>query len=367
MTIKPIIFDEILFGNLAPWRTDIFDESNFRNILNQDIRSNSDKPQLFFHALTKVLRNYNIHLNIEPIPDFANLANFANLAELQNDFSILSIPPFFNKASEFYNYLIHNENIRIRAAVATNLKKSKTAIDSEYQISSLLKNLDYTIEQVAHKKYIDKLSTYVLNAVKISIFRLYEEIKAVYPLFIGSEALSEFEIIDFIAPEFETEKTAQNSISFQINQFLNAKQPTSVIEKNKASRKLQPLEIAYCSFTYKHLSTQSEYIKDLFDSLKSNNFIEKATIYTDFKKAFTGEQVVKPVIWTGNISELHYFIKLIHNINKSVVDLKQHQWEVACKCFIKPDGSAFERVQLKEQKKPKTSASLIEKVAKQLL
>ena len=61
--------------------------------------------------------------------------------------------------------------------------------------------------------------------------------------------------------------------------------------------------------------------------------------------------------WIGNISDLHYFIKLIHNTNKSVENLKQHQWEVACKCFVHSDGSQFDRQQLKEQKKPKSKAS----------
>jgi len=75
---------------------------------------------------------------------------------------------------------------------------------------------------------------------------------------------------------------------------------------------------------------------------------------------------MKPVIWAGNISELHYFIKLIHNINKSVSNLKQHQWEVACKCFVKPDGTNFDRTRLKDQKKPKLTAVLLEKVAGQL-
>lgn len=366
MIVKPIIFDTILFGELAPWQQENTIETKFRDILNNQVRVNKDKPEQFFKALLCSLKDYSINLKIDHLPNSERIANLAKFAEMQTDFSMLTIPNYFNKASEFYNYLIFNENIRLRAAIATNVKKAKTAIDSEYQVVSLLKNLDYTIEQVSQKKYNDKLSTYVLNAIKISLFRLYEEIKLVYHAFIGSEALSDFEIINFIAPEFETEKTTQNTISFQINQFLHAKQPTPVILENAGSRKLQPVEIAYCSFTYRHLSTQPEYIKDLFDSLKSNNFIEKSTVYTDFKKVFTGDQVVKPVIWTGNISELHYFIKLIHNINKSVVDLKQHQWEVACKCFSKPDGSAFDRVQLKEQKKPKATASLIEKVAKQL-
>jgi hypothetical protein len=366
MIVKPIIFDNILFGELAPWKPENNSETRFRDILNNQVRVNKDKPEQFFKALLNSFKDYSINLKIDHLPNSERIANLAKFAEVQTNFSSLVLPAFFNKATEFYAYLINNETIRIRAAIAANVSKAKTTIDKEYQIVSLLKNLDYTIEQVAQKTYNDKLSTYVLIAMKISLFRLYEEIKSVYPDFIGSEALSVHEIANYVAPDFEHEKNVQNSISFQISQFLQAVQATPVNEESTSSRKPQPVEIAYCSFTYKHLNTQPEYIKDLFDSLKSNQFIDKSTIYIDFKKVFIGDQVLKPVIWTGNISELHYFIKLIHNINKSVIDLKQHQWEVACKCFIKPDGTAFDRAQLKEQKKPKATATILEQAAQQL-
>ena len=365
MIVKPIIFDNILFGELAPWKPENTSETKFRDILNNQVRANKDNPERFFKALLDSLKDYSISLKIDHLPNNERIANLAKFAEMQNDFSSLAIPPFYNKSSEFYAYLINNENIRLRAALATNVSKAKTVIDKEYQVVSLLKNLDYTIEQVAQKTYNDKLSTFGLNAMKISLLRLYEEIKTVYSAFIGSEALSMHEVINFIAPAFDQEKNVQNTISYWISQFMEARLSIPAKDDKPIIGTL-PADMAYCSFTYKHLSTQPEYIKDLFDSLKSNQFIDKSTIYTDFKKVFSGDQVLKPVVWTGNISELHYFIKLIHNTNKSVVDLKQHQWEVACKCFVKPDGSSFDRAQLKEQKKPKATAAILEKAAKQL-
>jgi hypothetical protein len=121
------------------------------------------------------------------------------------------------------------------------------------------------------------------------------------------------------------------------------------------------------SFCYKYLSTKPDYINDLFDSLKNNDFIKDNSNKLDFKKIFSGKTITNPVVWTGNISDLHYFIKLIHNTNKSVEYLKQHQWEVACKCFVCQDGSLFDRKQLKEQKKPKSTAKILEKIAGQLV
>ncbi|MCX6240735.1 MAG: hypothetical protein NTX43_02870 [Bacteroidetes bacterium] len=366
MIVKPIIYDNILFGDLVPWKPENTIETKFRDILNNKVRVNKDNPEQFFKALMDSLKDYSISLKIDHLPNTESIANLAKFAEVQTEFGLMEIPSFFNKASEFYFYLIKNENIRIRAAISANVRKAKTAIDKEYQVVSLLKNLEYIIEQVAQKNVSDKLSTYVLKAIKISLFCLYEQIKTTFPDSIGTESLSDFEIINIIAPDYDAEKTVQGTISFHIHQYLQARQDTPIKIKDSNLDKPQPVGMAYSSFTYKHVSTQPEYLKDLFDSLKSNNLIDKSTIYTDFKKVFTGEHVLKPVFWTGNISELHYFIKLIHNIKKSVLDLKQHQWEVACKCFVKPDGSTFDRVQLKEQKKPKATAFLVEKVAKQL-
>jgi hypothetical protein len=367
--IKQIIFEKILFGLLAPWRDENSSERKFRDILNCNLRSNKDDPKAFFQVFTDLYRGNYDDLKYENLPDnanFANRANFAKCSNLQTTFKILEIPPFFNKASEFYNYLINNECKRIFFAISAEFENPDTKICSKYELVSLLKNLEYIIAEVAKKTHNDKLSLYVFNAMKISIFRLYEEIKIVYSAFTRLEALTEYELLFLLDPNFETEKNSPGTISHIFNRFIESKQNFPVNEQQFSSFST-PADILYCSFTYIHLSTQPEYIKDLYDSLKNYNFIHSSTLYIDFKKVVSGDQVLKPVIWTGNISEFSYFIKLIHNINKSVIDLKQHQWEVACKCFIMPDGSSFDRLKLKKQKTPLATASLLEKIAKQLI
>jgi hypothetical protein len=365
MTVKPIIFEKILFGELSPWRNDNSSESKFRDILNYNVRANKDNPGLFFKALKDSFRGYHIDFKIDHLSIIENIASLAKYAELQTYFDILSIPAYFNKASEFYYYLIKNECSRIRIAIAINIENCKTYADSEYQVVSLLKNLDYIIEQLGQRTSTDKLSVYVLNAMKISLFRLYQEIKTVYPSLIGMESLSEYEIINFIAPDFETEKNVHNSVSSLIHRFIESNHSISNVEEMSFPY-VKPSDLLYSSFTYIHLNTKPDNIKDLFDSLKNHNLIDKETLYSDFKKIFSGDQVLKPVIWLGNVSEFYYFIKLIHNINKSVIDLKQHQWEVACNCFVMPDGSTFDRLKLKKQKIPLTTAAIIEKIANQL-
>lgn len=366
MKIKAVIFNEILYGPLSPWLSSNANETKFKELLNNQLRANKDNHFQYFKYLIDSFKYYSINLNITHISENIHSANIAKFAELQNNFSLFTIPVFYSKTSEFYYYLINNEYNRIRNAIAYNVKNSTDEIDSEFHVVNLLGDLEYLFEQFNEKKYEDKISLYVLNAMKLTLFRLYEEIKIVFPAFIGSEALTENEIINFIAPDFEIEKNDENTISYLIRQFIELRENLPVIVESSNKINL-PVDMIYSSFTYKYLNTQQEYIKDLYDSLKLNNFIDKATNYIDFKKVFTGDRILKPVIWSGKISELNYFIKLIHNINKSVINLNQHQWEVACKCFIKSDGLDFERNNLKEQKKPKSTANLIEKVAAKLI
>ena len=366
MIIKPVIFDNILFGDLAPWCADNSNESRFRDILNNQVRINKDNPQAFFSSLISSLKDYSIQLTFDQLPTHQRLADLAKFADLQSLYDRLELQPHFNKASEFYRYLIINETTRILSAIANNVKSSKTSIDATYQVTSLLSNLEYTIEQVSQKSCTDRFCCYVIDSVKIALFRIYEEIKTMFPSYTGIEALSEGELLHQLAPGFELETHTPATFSFTIRNFLDAKNAPPLSEVISTLEIPAPKKTVFCSFTYIHLSTQPQYINDLFDSLKSHNFIPKNAPLTDFKKIFSGEPIIKPVIWTGNISELNYFIKLIHHTNKSVVNLKQRQWEVACKCFIKPDGSFFDRARLKDQKRPKSTAAILEKAAKHL-
>lgn len=108
------------------------------------------------------------------------------------------------------------------------------------------------------------------------------------------------------------------------------------------------------SFTYKKLKFESANLTDLRDALKRHKLIAEDTGLSVFKKVFSGDDIDKPIVWTGNISELYYFISQLHNKLKYVEDLKQQQWEVTNICFIKTDGSQFGRHKFKGQKRPTT-------------
>ena len=112
------------------------------------------------------------------------------------------------------------------------------------------------------------------------------------------------------------------------------------------------------SFTYKKWQFESTNLTSLKDSLIRKKLIASDTDLKDFRKAFSGEEIEKPIVWTGNISELSYFIKQLHNVLKLVVDLKQQQWAVTINCFIQENGEQYNRTKLRTQKVPATSKNI---------
>jgi hypothetical protein len=123
-----------------------------------------------------------------------------------------------------------------------------------------------------------------------------------------------------------------------------------IIEKPKTVSKSK-----YHSFTYINNLTGQSNLTALKESLITKGFIAKDTDLKDFRKVFSGEPIEKPIVWTGRISELSYFIKQLHNELKFVKDLKQEQWFVAINCFVQENGEPYIRTRLKNQKVPTTS------------
>lgn len=222
MNVSAVIFDKILFGEVSPWNTIKRSEKQFRDILDNQVRANKDNPVKFFKALLNSFEEHSIPIEIDHLPTDETIANLANFAELQTAFKMFSIPPHFNKESEFYNYLIDNECKRILTAIATNVNKCQADFDIIYQVNKLLGSIEYIIEQVSNKTNTDKLHTYVLKSLKLSLFKLYESIKAAYPAYLEQNVLSQAEIINFLAPDFESNKTIPNSFEFILNQYLTS-------------------------------------------------------------------------------------------------------------------------------------------------
>lgn len=170
----------------------------------------------------------------------------------------------------------------------------------------------------------------------------------------------------------EPEDLYQQALSEPVPEqaFLKRRMQIVVAEsdfKNKGVSQQRPEDISRLSFTYKQFIKKGENLFDLRDSLMKSHFIDVKTSFRVFKRVFSGKEVLSPVRWTGNDSEFYYFIYLIYTKYQVVKGLKQHQWEVACRCFVKADETPFDRTKIKNLKKPQKTAGLIEKAVRLLI
>ncbi|MFA6923837.1 MAG: hypothetical protein WC223_06225 [Bacteroidales bacterium] len=96
--------------------------------------------------------------------------------------------------------------------------------------------------------------------------------------------------------------------------------------------------------------------------LKKHSFVSVDTDIKDFRKIFNNTQPEILIHWTGNISELAYFIKVLHNDLKLIKDIQSHIWKVTANCFVDKNKQTFDWEKFRGQKKP-AKAILLEKAA----
>lgn len=128
-----------------------------------------------------------------------------------------------------------------------------------------------------------------------------------------------------------------------------------LILKNSALKSVKSTNTKQSSFRYKKYDTAPLNINKLYKELNSKNFIHPDTRLVNFKKVFSGGEIIKPIIWIGTMTELGYFVKQLHDKLKYVENLKHQKWPVAINCFIQGDGTQFERTPLRSQVIPSTS------------
>ncbi|WP_372745286.1 hypothetical protein [Lutibacter sp.] len=121
----------------------------------------------------------------------------------------------------------------------------------------------------------------------------------------------------------------------------------------------------YQSFKYLSFAKNPDAITNLRDSLIKNNFIDKNTKLTDFKKIFAGGEINNKIIWKGNISELSFFIKNLIMDKNSIQDLKLKHWKVTINCFLMDDEREITIANLRGAKLP-ARLNLIENALKNL-
>jgi hypothetical protein len=336
----------------------------------------SNQTEILNKILYKGLRPWLVQNSFEV--KFASLLR--SLKELSFDFNFLYEINFFrpiDDKTKYYSRLIQNtvkvdierisnlisedntENL-IRYWLDDTLNKGlKTRLKD---IGILIKEKDFALKYIDPKKPIidvdqeHKANTYIIQLLKLAYMQLYLEIQDRFSTWIDDKMIIE----DFYSQLlFEPAPDVQ---------FLTNIQPIEieVIEKPFKKPVFRPTVNSFNSFTYIELAKNPDKLTDLCDSLKKHIFISQETNVPNFKRIFSNSEIKSPVVWTGKISELFYFIKLIHNDYKLVEDLKQKQWEVTCQCFVDADGNSFDRSKFRSLKRPNSTGHIIKKIVEHL-
>lgn len=345
------IYSEILEANSLEFK-------NFNKIINSDI--SSQKKAEYFHkkeldlnrALLVKLTTFN---DTNPV-DFVD-REFENIEILNdeiNEYSLKfakSIP--FNFFENIFSKLVDQLVITNSPPYANNIIKgiieSNTLdeCDNDYYLTGIKCFKDFIMNATAIKFCAAALvhlsvfpSDVLFNKYKLS----NEKVK------IGKFNKSSRNKKKHVKIEDISRETKKRLIELSISN----KKSYSTTKHNKNEKH----KSKYHSFTYKNNLDAHTNLTDLMKSLKQKQLIADDTELAVFRKAFSGEEVEKRIVWTGNISELSYFIKQLHNVLRYVEGLKQQQWAVTVNCFIQEDGKLYDRTKLRTQKIPTTSKNI---------
>lgn len=333
-------FEEILRGELCPWLEQNRNDEKFIPVLS-DIKT--------------------IPTDFHPIYEFDFYRYFNPRTRFYHKLLINETNKYCNDA---INYISSGDDTRIIKYRIREILKTKLPTVLK-DISRLIKSGNYYLIHINPEKInpaVDtdhKTETYVIQLLKVATIKSYLEIQAKFTNFFADDLMELEDLyLQFLAEPLP-EKT-----------FLKSTIPIISINpeiiKNEITSKQKTIKSQTYTFKYKHLIKKPDSITNLLNSLKLYNLVDKKTTIYDLKKIFSNDANFKPVTWTGNVSDLYYFIALIHNVNKSIENISPYHWQITCNCFVKPDGSSFDPANLKSQKKPKANAGLIEKVASQL-
>ena len=158
---------------------------------------------------------------------------------------------------------------------------------------------------------------------------------------------------------------------FFIDKLVSLLESLLATSTNNKKTKVTPTEIEvktvlYSAFKLIEFHIKSLEITDVLNSLKSHNLIAISTNKKDFHKIFNNTKPEQPIQWTGNISELSCFVKLLSNNFKLIEDLKKDKWKVTGQLFIDKDSNPFDWKKFRRQQQP-ASAKQLEKIVKQLV
>lgn len=336
-----LITNKILREDLRPWLTD--------NCLTED----AYKPLI--RGLIDIKTTYQQRYSIEFYRPFnARTQYYSKLID--------------NDIAEYCNSLVSttenaSKNLKKYWVDSALNKKLKTKIED---VGKIIAGSDYSLAYVDPQKNtfnIDskhKESAYIIQYLKLSLIKAYLELQSLYADVLHKEDI--LDITDFYT-RLLFEPIPNNTFLIENPAIIQIEEIPIVPNDKKPKTKEGVL-----SFVYVHLDDNPEAITDLFNSLKDvAGLIDSQTRLVDFKKVFSGKEITNPIVWTGTPTELYYFIKYIHNLQKSVGDASKKQWAIACHCFKGENNVSFDKAKLKSLKNPNPQSILtIEKAANNL-
>ena len=114
------------------------------------------------------------------------------------------------------------------------------------------------------------------------------------------------------------------------------------------------------TLAYSYLKYKSNHpaITEMLNYLKDKRFVDNKTSFQDFKKIFNNENPSKPVVWLGDITDLAFFIKLLHLTYKVIEKIPHDIWKVTDTIFIDKYGQQFGWKRFRHQKSPADKSKL---------
>lgn len=107
------------------------------------------------------------------------------------------------------------------------------------------------------------------------------------------------------------------------------------------------------------------FLTSLWLGLERDGFLKKGHVISEFKDCFAGKQIKTKLVWIGGKSTLSYFIKKIYETGQ--IRDEGSKWVAACNCFIGETGTTFDPTNIKDHKKPKIGADVIDDIIKEAI
>ena len=107
------------------------------------------------------------------------------------------------------------------------------------------------------------------------------------------------------------------------------------------------------------------FLTSLCLSLQRSKLLKSTQTVSEFKDCFAGKQIKTKLVWIGGKSTLSYFVKQLYETGQ--IRDEGSKWVAACNCFTDEAGTSFDPTNLKDQKKPKAGADVIDAIIKEAI